>query len=79
MFDSLCIKHIDSNPYYPQGNQRIENIHNFPQGTIPRFTYGSELKWDDAPPLATYCYNIVPSADNLESPFYLAFGHDLLE
>ena len=29
MFDSLGIKHIYSNPYYPKGNSMIENIHNF--------------------------------------------------
>ena len=29
LFDTLGIKHIYSNPYYPQGNGRIENVHNF--------------------------------------------------
>ena len=41
--------------------------------------HGSQLKWDDALPLANYCYNITPSIDNLESPFYLVHGRDLLE
>ena len=36
-------------------------------------------KWDDALPLATYCYNVTPSVDDLESPYYLVHGHDLLE
>ena len=41
--------------------------------------HGSQLKWDDALPLATYCYNIAPSVDDLESPFYLVYGRDPLE
>ena len=41
--------------------------------------HSSQLKWDDALPLATYCYNITPSIDNLESPFYLIHGRDPLE
>ena len=57
MFDSLGIKCIYSNPYYPKGNGRIENIHNFLKLTIAKFTYDSQLEWDVALPLATYCYN----------------------
>ena len=74
VFDTLGIKCIYSNPYYPQGNGSIENVHNFLKHTITKFTYGSQLKWDDALPLATYCYNVTPSADDLESPFYLVYG-----
>ena len=65
VFDTLGIKHIYSNPYYPQGNGRIENVHYFLKCTIAKFTYGSQLEWDDSLPLATYCYNIVPSVDDL--------------
>ena len=75
VFNSLGIKHIYSNPYYPKGNSRIENVHNF----LAKFTYGSQLEWDDVLPLATYCYNIVPSMDDLESPLYLVYGRDPLE
>ena len=66
VFDSLGIKHIYSNLYYPKGNSRIENIHNFLKCTIAKFTYDSQLEWDDALPLATYCYNVAPSVDDLE-------------
>ena len=41
--------------------------------------YGIQLKWDYALPLATYCLNIVPSVDDLESSFYLVHGIDPLE
>ena len=44
VFDSLGIKHIYSNPYYPKGNGRIENVHNFLKHTMPKFTYDSQLE-----------------------------------
>ena len=53
VFDTLGIKHIYSNPYYPQGNGGIENVHIFLKHTIMRFSYGSQPKWDDALPVAT--------------------------
>ena len=79
LFDSLGTKHIYSNPYYPMGNSRIENVHNFLKHTIAKFTYDSQLEWDDVLPLANYCYNIAPSMDDLRSPFYLVHGRDPLE
>ena len=65
VFNIFHIKCIYRNPYYPQGNGRRENAHNFLKCTIAKFTYGSQLKWEDALPLATYCYNIAPSVDDL--------------
>ena len=61
----LCTKWIYSNPYYPRGNSRMENIHNFLKRTMTKFIHGSQLKWDDALPLVTYCYNIASSVDDL--------------
>ena len=79
LFNTLGIKCIYSTPYYPQGNWRIENVHNFLKHTIAMFIYGSSLEWDDVLPLATYCYNVAPSADELESSYYLVHGHDPLK
>ena len=79
VFDSLGIKNIYSNLYYPKGDSRIENVYNFLKNTIAMFTYDSQLEWDDVLPLATYCYNIAPYVDDFESPFYLVHGRDLLE
>ena len=79
VFDSLGIKNIYSNPYYPKDNTRIENAHNFLKHTIAKSTYDSQLEWDDVFPLATYFYNITPSVDDLEWPFYLVHGRDPLE
>ena len=79
VFNTLAIKHIYSNPYYPQGNGRIGNINNILKCNITKFTYSSQLKWDDVHPLATYCYNITPSVDDLGSPFNLVHGQNPLE
>ena len=79
IFDTLGIKQMYSNPYYPRGNSIIENIHNFLKRTMAKFMHGSQLKWHDTLPLATYCYNIAPSVDDLESTFYLVHGRDPLE
>ena len=43
------------------------------------FAHNRQLELDDALPLATYCYNITPSMDVLETMFYLVHGRDLLE
>ena len=75
IFDILSTKQIQSNSYYPRGNSRIKNVHNFLKRTIAKFMYGSQVKWDDALPLATY----TPSIDDLESPFYLVHGRNPLE
>ena len=79
VFDNLGIKCIYSNPYYPNGNSKIENVHYLLKCTIAKFTYTSQLGWDNALPLVTYCYNIAQSMDDLQSPFYLVHGRDPLE
>ena len=43
------------------------------------FACDSQLEGDDVLPLATYCYNIAPTVDDLESPFYIVHGRDPLE
>ena len=41
--------------------------------------HGSQLEWDDALSLATYCYNITPSVDDFELPLYLVHDRGPLE
>ena len=65
VFDNLGIKRIYRNPYYLRGNGKIENVHIFLKWTIAKCMHGSQLEWDDALPLATYCYNIALSVDDL--------------
>ena len=43
VLDTLSIKCIYSNPYYPQGIGRIENVHNFLKCTIAKFMYSNGM------------------------------------
>ena len=45
-FDTLGIKRIYSNPYYPRGNTRIKNVKNFFKRTMAKFMHDSQLQWD---------------------------------
>ena len=72
----LGIKHIYSNPYRPQGNSCIKNVHNFLKRTLTKFLSSSDAEWDKILPVACYCFNSTPTADDLESPFFLIHGRD---
>ena len=78
-FKLLGIKPIYSSPYRPQGNSRLENMHNFLKCTISKFLHSSMLEWDDILPIAAYIYNIAPTVNDLKSPFFLVFGRDPLK
>ena len=78
-FKSLGVKPIYSSPYYPCGNGNLKNSHNFLKQSIAKFLHNTNLEWDDIIPIATYVYNTSPTADGLESPFYLVFRRDLME
>ena len=75
----LGIKHIFSNPYRPQDNSHIENFHNFLKRTFTKFLPSSDVEWDRILPFPCYCFNTRPTADDLESPFFLIYGRDPLE
>ena len=75
----LGIKCISSIPYRPQGNPYIENMHNFLKRTLTKFLSSSDAKRDRILPFAFYCFNSTPTADDLESLFFLIHGRDLLE
>ena len=75
----LGIKHIFSNPYRPQGNSDIENVHNFLKRMLTKFLSSSDAEWDKILPFTCYGFNTIPTADDLESPFPFVHGRDLLE
>ena len=75
----LGIKCIYSNPYRPQGNSRIKNVHNFLKRTITKFLSSLDAKWDKDLLFACYCFNSTPTSDDLESLFFLIHGRDPLE
>ena len=75
----LGIKGIYSNPYRPQGNSQIKNVHNFLKRMLTKFLSSLDAKWNKVLPFACYCFNSTPTSDNLESPFFLIHGRDSLE
>ena len=75
----LGIKCIYSNPYWPQGNSRIKNVHNFLKRTLTKFLSSLDAEWDNVLPHAWYCFNSTPTSDDLESQFFLIHGRDPLE
>ena len=72
----LGIKQIFSNPYRPQGNSQIKNVHNFLKRTLTKFLSSSDAEWDEILPIACYCFNTTLTADDLESPFFLIHSGD---
>ena len=54
----------------------MENVHNFLKRTLTKFLDNSNLKLDELPPFACYCYNIFPGSNGTESLFFLIFGQD---
>ena len=61
------------------GNSRIEYVHNFHKQTLIKFLKSSDLEWDNLLPFACYWYNIYPSSNGKESPFFLMFGYNPAE
>ena len=74
VYDKLGIKMLFSILFHQQGNAKVENVHNFLKLTLTKFLDSSDLEWDELLPFTCYCYNIYPSSNATESPFFLMFG-----
>ena len=74
----LGIKCIFSNPYRPQGNSRIENVHNFLKRMLSSYLLQMQngIRSYLLPATAS---THTPTADDLESPLFLVHGRDPLE
>ena len=71
----LDLKQIKSSPYYPQGNGRIENFHNFLKSCVAKHVTNA-FEWDECLNVATMAYNTMPHSGSRETPFFLMFGRD---
>ena len=54
-YDQIGIKRLFSNPFHPQGNAKVENVHNFLKWTLTKFLESSHLEWDELLPFTCYC------------------------
>ena len=75
----LGVKQIFSNPYRSQGNSQIKIVHNFLKRTLNKLLPSSDAELDEILPFSCYCFYTTPTADNLETPFFLIHSRDPLE
>ena len=47
--NQLGIERLFSNPFQPQGNVKVEYVHNFLRQTLTKFLDSSDLEWDELP------------------------------
>ena len=66
---------LDTPPYHPASNGRIEGFHAFLKACIGKHV-APQLEWDVLIPLACSAYNFMPNEHSKESPFFLMFGRD---
>ena len=66
---------IDSPPYRPQSNGKIEGFHRFQKVCIAKhINHG--LEWDELTPMATACYNFFSNCSARETAFFIMFKRD---
>ena len=51
----------------------------FLKRTLKKFLSSSDAKWHKVLPFAWYCFNATLTSDDVESPFFLIHGRDLLK
>ena len=68
-------KLINSPPYRPQSNGRIEGFHRYLKACIAKHMTNG-LEWDQITAMATAAYNYFPNMSAKESAFFLMYGRD---
>ena len=68
-------KLINSPPYRPQSNGRIEGFHRYLKACIAKHMCAG-LEWDEVTAMATAAYNHFPNMSAKESAFFLMYGRD---
>ena len=75
----LNAEHKFTMVYFPKGNSRLENSHVLLKRCMSKYMDMLNEQWDKCLNLATYAFNISPSYDNSNSPYFLVFGKELRE
>ena len=65
--------------YFPRGNSRLENQHTLLKRCMSKNMDMLNEQWDKCLNLATYAFNILPSCDNSNVPYFLVFGKEPLD
>ena len=75
----LNTEHKFTMVYFPKGNSRLENLHALLKRCMSKYMDMLHEQWDKCLNLATYAFNISPSSDNSNSPYFLVFGKEPLD
>ena len=72
----LNMEHKFTMVYFPKGNSRLENSHTLLKRCVSKYMDMLNEQWDKCLNLATCAFNISPSSDNSNSPYFLVFGKE---
>ena len=75
----LNMEHKFTVVYFPRGNSRLKNSHALLKRCMSKYMDMLNEQWDKGLNLATYAFNILPSSDNSNSPYFLVFGKKPLD
>ena len=76
VLNRLNTEHKFTTVYFPRGNSRLENSHALLKRSISKYIDILDIEWDKCLNLATYAFNISPSSDNCNSPYYIVYGRE---
>ena len=76
VLNRLNTEHKFTTVYFPRGNSRLENSHALLKRSISKYINILDVEWDKCSNLATYAFNISPSSDNCNSPYYIVYGRE---
>ena len=76
VLNRLNTEHKFTTVYFPRGNSRLENSHALLKRSISKYIDILDVEWDKCLNLATYAFNISPSSDNCNSPYYIVYGRE---
>ena len=79
VLNRLNTEHKFTTVYFPRGNSRLENSHALLKRSISKYIDILDVEWDKCLNLATYAFNISPSSDNCNSPYYLVYGREPID
>ena len=79
VLNRLNTEHKFTTVYFPRGNSRLENSHALLKRSISKYIDILDIEWDKCLNLATYAFNISPSSDNCNSPYYLVYGREPID
>ena len=72
----LNTEHKFTMVYFPKGNSRLENSHAYLKRWMSKYIDMLNEQWDKCLNLAMYAFNMLPSSDNSNSPYFLVFGKE---